>query len=276
MRTYQLTHQKTCMLTLDLENDCGGRVGTIFDAINETNLQRLLDFIDGQNIPVTFFVTGKIFEEKEEELRLIQRRLKRIEFALHSYSHPNPPDLCSDYSEEIRKGAEAYKQFTGQEPWGYRSPLGNISKKDFECLKKYGFRYDSSIFPTIRPGLFNHLNMPKTPFYMDEFDLLEIPSSVFPLINLPMGLGYMRLLGPTLTKVFFMHFPLPPIIVMGFHLHDVIQTPHTERLRAFWKFFYRKNVTHGFSMLECIITTLQKKGYEFTLMKDISPLLGVK
>jgi peptidoglycan/xylan/chitin deacetylase (PgdA/CDA1 family) len=270
MGKYHVGHQKTCLLTMDLENDCGGRVGAKFDAINEHTIQTFSNFMKVQNIPLTVFVTGKIFEEKEREIRELHHALPSVEFALHSYSHLNPPDALADSSAEIEKGVQAYIKAMGQSPYGYRSPLGYISTEDFACLKKYGFLYDSSIFPTIRPGLFNYLHMPNMPFYMKEFDIVEIPCSVFPWLNIPLGLGYMRLLGMTLTRILCLRLASFPILVIGFHLHDVIQTTHTERLRGFWKFFYRRNVKQGFSILQFVINTLKTKGYEFELMKNIA------
>ncbi|OGP52179.1 MAG: hypothetical protein A2Y79_12875 [Deltaproteobacteria bacterium RBG_13_43_22] len=256
---------KICFLTMDLENDCGGRIGPVFDTINEKNIRKLINFINNQNVPLTLFITGRLFEEKRRELQLIQEEIKTIEFALHSYSHPN---LLNDYSEEIEKAVSAYKDFMGVPPLGYRGPQGKISKVDFECLKKHRFQYDSSIIPTIRPGVFNNRKMPKGPYYLDEYNLWEIPCSVFPFTGIPMGLGHLRLLGPTVTKFLFSFLPLLPVIVFVFHLHDIIQTEHADKLQGAWNFFYRRNVDQGFSLFGFVIEDLRKKGYGFDLMKN--------
>jgi Polysaccharide deacetylase len=256
-----------CFLTMDLENDCGGRIGPVFDTIHEENIFKLVHFINKQEVPLTLFVTGRLFEEKRKELKLIQSQIKQVEFALHSYSHPN---LLDDYSEEIERAVAAYEDFMGARPLGYRAPQGKISGKDFESLQRHRFQYDSSIIPTIRPGVFNNRKRPNRPFPLERYDLLEIPCSVFPIIHIPMGLGFMRMLGPSLTKIFFARLPLPPVIVLVFHLHDIVQTEHVDNLKGFWKFFYQRKVDQGFVLLDFVIKNLKKKGYRFDLMKNIS------
>ena len=253
---------------MDLENDCGGRIGPIFDTIDEENIHSLVGFINEHDVPLTLFIAGRLFEEKKRELRIIQNELKNIEFALHSYSHPNCLD---DYSEEIEKAVMAYTNFMGVRPLGYRAPQGKISEKDFKSLQRYSFRYDSSIIPTVRPGVFNNRTMPAGPFAMEKYDLLEIPCSVFPFIRIPIGLGFMRLLGQRLTRIIFKRLPLPSIIVLVFHLHDIVQTEHVEELKGFWKFFYQRKVDQGFKLLDWVIKDLKKKGYHFDLMKNVSP-----
>ena len=61
---------------------------------------------------------------------------------------------------------------------------------------------------------------------------------------------------------------LPQILVIGFHLHDIIQTEHTNQLNPLWRYFYTRNVNHGFSIMESIISAIKKQGYEFSLMRD--------
>jgi len=250
---------------MDLENDCGGRIGPVYDTIHEKNIRQLTQFINQHQVPLTLFVTGQLFEEKRKELWLIQQEIQEVEFALHSYSHPN---LLTDYSQEIEKGVTAYKDFMGKGPLGYRAPQGKISSKDLACLKKHQFQYDSSIIPTIRPGVFNNRKMPKGPHYLDEYNLWEIPCSVFPSTCIPMGLGYIRLMGQSVTKFLFSLLRHLQIIVFVFHLHDIIQTEHVDKLHGFWNFFYRRNVGQGFSLLDFVIKDLKKKGYSFDLMKN--------
>ncbi len=250
---------------MDLENDCGGRIGSVYDTIHEKNIRRLTRFINRHNIPLTLFVTGQLFEEKRKELGLIQQEIQGVEFALHSYSHPN---LLDDYSQEIEKGVAAYKDFMGKGPLGYRGPQGKISKVDYECLKKHNFQYDSSIIPTIRPGVFSNIKMPKEPHFLAEYNLWEIPCSVFSFTGIPMGLGHIRLLGQSITKFLFSRLPLPWIIVFVFHLHDVLPTEHVEKLKGFWKFYYQRNIDRGFPLLAFVIENLKKRGYRFGLMKN--------
>jgi len=258
--------EKLGFLTMDLENDCGGRAGVRYDSITPENITAVLNFLKTHNVPLTLFVTGKIFEEKPREINLLRAGWENLEFALHAYSHPL---LLDDYSEEIDQGVRAYRNFLGDPPLGYRAPQGKISQRDFLCLKKHGFKYDASIFPTLRPGVFNNLKMPNEPFYLDKYDLLEIPGSVFQPLKIPLGLGYLRLLGPVVTRALFKLCRLPNFLVISFHLHDVLQTCNTEKLSGFWRFFYRRNVHQGFALLDFALTTLKHQGYRFALMKDL-------
>ena len=73
-------HQKICLLTMDLENDCGGRIGPVFDTINTTNLTTFVNFMKKQNVPLTLFTTGKIFEEKGPNMIAVNDTEKTITF----------------------------------------------------------------------------------------------------------------------------------------------------------------------------------------------------
>lgn len=250
---------------MDLENDCGGRVGPVFDSVSEDNIHKLIGFINKHHVPLTLFVAGQLFEEKRKELNLIRQKIEETEFALHSYSHPN---LLDDYSQEIDMAVWAYQDFMGKAPLGYRAPQGKISLNDLAHLKKHRFQYDSSIIPTIRPGVFNNRKMPKEPFFLSDYHLVEIPCSVFPLLPIPMGLGFLRLFGESLTKILFTCLPLPRVLVFVFHLHDILPTEHVEKLKGFWKFYYQRNIDRGFPLLDFVIGNLKNKGYRFDLMKN--------
>ncbi len=256
---------KTCLLTLDLENDCGGRVGALFDTITAETVHRLICFINSHAVPLTIFAAGKLFEVKDREIQLLEKQLHAVEFAIHSYSHPN---CLNDYSGEIDRAVQAYTSFFGKQPSGYRAPQGRILPSDFASLAKHHFLYDASIIPSMRPGVYDNRNQPNMPFLMEESDIVEIPCTVFPYLRIPLSLGYIRLLGTPLTKALFRALPLPDVVVVTFHLHDIVPTAHSDQLGGFWRFFYRYNIDSGYPLLDYIIRTFKEHGYTFNVMKQ--------
>lgn len=258
--------KKVCCLTLDWENDCGGRVGLQFDTISKSNIAQLIQFIQEQDVPLTIFAAGKAIEARPEPLQMVREQLPQTEFGLHSHTHTNG---LNDYREEIRQGTAAYVQFFNESPRGYRGPQGKVNPVDLDFLCEHGFAYDASVFPTVRPGLFNNLDAPGKPYWIRAQKLVEIPGTVLPLAKIPYGLGYFRLLGPLVTKQLLRFLKHPDFLVLNFHLHDVFLSEHREQLKGFWHYFYHKNVTNGFNILAFAIQTLKKQGYEFVLMNAV-------
>ncbi len=258
-----MTH-KRCCLTFDLEPDCGGRVNS-YDSLK--NIDRVYNLFKRLDLPLTTYVSGQIFEEHPEAIQVLFP-LPRKEFGVHGYEHHISG---RDTRVEIQRGIQAYRQFFGKNPKGYRAPQGRISETDLHLLKSEGVLYDSSFFPTIRPGVFNNLFVPNKPFRHKRVELLEIPITVLRPFPIPLGLGYSRILGSVLTRLFLMLAQLPETVVICFHLHDIVESAHTDLLQGFWHQFYRYNIKKGESLLITIIQYLQKNGYAFMLMRDLVP-----
>jgi hypothetical protein len=258
-----MCNSKLAALTLDLEPDCGGRLHSL-DTLNK--IDELIQAISSVNVPLTIFVSGVIFEKAPKVIEKLAK-LSRIEFASHGYSHELG---LEDRSEDIAKGIEAFKDFFGKLPAGYRAPQGIVSKRDLELLKSLRIDYDSSVFPTYRPGVFNNLSSKNEPYSHDNIHLLEIPITALRPLPIPFGLGYARLIGPSIYRAILSATKLPKTVVFGFHFHDITETAHREKLSGFWHWLYGRNLQEGKNLLFAIPEILSRRNYQLVTMSDIS------
>jgi len=260
-------------LTLDVEQDYG-------DLLDESSYQglgyipNLVEFLKKREIPLTCFVQGSLFETHPSEIR--QLATIDTEFELHAYSHSVPRETNTQL--EIEKGQNAYQKFFGETPMGYRSPLGVISQSDYAILSSRGFRFDSSIFPSIRPNTFNNLRLPTKPYFLNHFQIFEFPFTVFSsIIRIPISLSYIKLLG----KPYFYSLrtlPLPKLIIFDFHLHDLFNLNSANRIpynkltplyRRIFRTIYCSEKVNGMRILDRFITMLKSKNYSFLKLLDV-------
>jgi len=267
-----LKNKRIVCLTLDVEQDYG-------DLLDEPSYEglkyipKLLKFLKEKNIPLTCFVQGFLFEvhpAKIEQLVSLD-----VEFELHSYSHPGPKEMNTKL--EIQRGKEAYRKFFGKNPLGYRSPLGVINGEDYEILASNGFRFDSSIFPSLRPGVFNNLGEPNKPFLINNTEIIEFPFTVFSsVVRVPIALSYIKLIGKSYLYL-LRTFNLPTLIIFDFHLHDLFKLDSSDRipLRKFsfiYRLIFRRIYQYdreGLIILDKLITILRERGYSFQKLRDV-------
>lgn len=270
-------NKKIVCLTLDLEQDYG-------DLLNEPSYEGLqyttdlADFFNDREVPLTCFVQGSLLETHPVEIKRLF--VMDIEFELHSYSHPGPEEM--NVESEVERGKEAYKRFFGKEPIGYRAPLGIINGNDYEILAAKGFKFDSSVFPSLRPGAFNNLHKPTKPYFVNKHKIVEFPLTVVSnIIRVPVSLSYIKLLGKAYLYL-LKSFNLPNLIVFGFHLHDLFQLDSSNNIplekmssvyRKIFKKIYLEENTNGLYILNELIMMLKKKGYMFSKLTDIYHLI---
>jgi polysaccharide deacetylase family protein (PEP-CTERM system associated) len=161
----------------------------------------LLNLLNKYNTYATFFVLGIVAEKFPSLIKMIYEYGHEI--SSHSYSHKR---LCLSnerlFENEIKKSIELLKSITGKKPIGFRAPsfsIDNSTRWAFEILKKYGFKYDSSIFP-IKTRLYGVPDAPLEPYApsMEDItkidksgEIVEFPLSVIKVIkNIPISGGY--------------------------------------------------------------------------------------
>ena len=265
--------QKIVCLTLDVEQDFG-------DLLDEPEYEglhhivKLVSLFTQKNIPLTCFVQGSLFETHPTSVE--QLSALDAEFELHSYSHPSP--RASNTKFEIERGKQAYIDFFNREPIGYRAPLGSINGEGYETLASNGFKFDSSVFPSVRPGVFNNLNKPIVPYVFNNSGMVEFPITVFSkVIRTPISLSYIRLLGKPYFHL-LRRSTLPNLIIFSFHLHDIYSLSSSSSiplagLPLLYKAIFRKLYTgrnvNGMSLLENLIALFSAKGYRFLKLIDI-------
>ncbi|MCD6572939.1 MAG: polysaccharide deacetylase family protein [Thermoplasmata archaeon] len=166
----------------------------IFDS-----LYPLLELLDKHNTKATFFVLGMVAEKYPQLIEEIYK--KGHEIASHAYSHTTLYELGREgFEEEIKKSINILGKY---KPIGFRAPsfsINNSTKWAFEVLEKYGFKYDSSIFP-IRTMLYGVPNAPVHIYRPSKNDvtkhdpdgqIIEFPLTIFRCLgkNIPIAGGF--------------------------------------------------------------------------------------
>lgn len=257
---------KYLCLTLDLEQDYGRE--QINSYSSQQNIEPLLKLLKKYQMKLTVFVTGKILDEKPEIIEKFKNFL--VEFELHSYSHFNKSSSLSmkEKIKEISKAKQAYVSYFNKTPIGYRAPQGIISNKEMEALAKEGFKYSSSLSPSWRPGLFNNIKKPVSP-YFTKSKILEIPFSVIPKIRFPIALSYQQFWGWLCYKLAFSIFGWPNTIIYYFHLYNLKKTRNTKGLPIYLKLAYLRNQNKGLKILKKFIKFAKKHNYQSMFISEL-------
>uniref|UniRef100_A0A7C3UCX4 DUF3473 domain-containing protein n=1 Tax=Geoglobus ahangari TaxID=113653 RepID=A0A7C3UCX4_9EURY len=214
------------------------REDQLFDSV-----KFILDILDKYNVKATFFVLGSAVEDHPEALEMIHDRGHEI--GSHAYSHEPLYKLTREkFEEEIKRSIEIIRRITGEKPSGFRAPhfsIDNRTKWAFEILEKYGFKYDSSVFP-IKTNLYGVPNAPLNPYRPSKEDvskhdpegrIIEFPLSVLRLakINIPISGGFylrtipLRFIKWALKKV---NKERPAVV----YIHPWEIYPYTHRVKA--------------------------------------------
>jgi len=169
----------------------------------------LLDLLDQYNVHATFFVLGMVAEKYPDIIEEIHKQGHEI--GCHGYSHKTLYDLGeTGFEEDIKKALVFLRKYR---PIGYRAPsfsLNNDTIWSLQILERYGFLYDSSIFP-IKTMLYG---VPDAPLHIYKPSKDDITQSnplgqitEFPLTalkigkNIPIAGGfYLRALPLWLSK----------------------------------------------------------------------------
>lgn len=268
-----LKDKKIVCLTLDLEQDYGDLLDELsYDGLE--HIPTLVDFLKERKIPLTCFVQGSLFETHPD--RINQLAQLDAEFELHSYSHPKPAER--NFKFEIGMGKVVYKKFFDEDPIGYRAPLGVIDDEDYKILADEGFKFDSSVFPTIRPGDFNNMAKPTNPYFLNGERMVEFPLAVVSdIVRVPLSLSYVKLIGWPYIRL-LKTFNLPNLIVFNIHIHDLFHLNSSKKIplqnssfiyRRIFKRIYQKENIDGFDLLNKIITIFETKQYTFLKLIDI-------
>ncbi|MFX1451366.1 MAG: polysaccharide deacetylase family protein, partial [Promethearchaeota archaeon] len=259
--TQEISKPKYIGYTLDLEEDHAGLLSDYYEGLN--HLEEFIHIIKEKEIKLSFFVQAKILEKFPEKIELI--RDNNFEIHLHSYSHSLQMMLDKkDTHEEIERCKEIYHDFFGEFPKGYRFPLGVLNQNEYFILNKLGFKFDSSIFPTYRPGFFNNLSMPIKPYRVNG--IIEIPfSPISKIIRVPISLSYMKIFYPL---HFLKSYSISPLI-FDFHFHDLYNLSSTQKLTFIRKLPYIRKSKKGLNIFLKFHEKLMIKGYETVSIYEI-------
>jgi hypothetical protein len=262
-------NRKLACITIDLEADYANTQGHSRMFEEPALMDRYIDLIRRTGVKVTGFLVTSILERYGDAIRRLEREIP-IEFALHSHHHNTE---TSGDRAEIELAAKTYRDFFGREPIGYRAPIGAITRQGLANLMDLGFRYDASVFPSIRPGKNGYWNthMPIEPFRVTSGaqSILEIPFGALPTIRLNFGLPWVKLYGLGLSSLLMRLFPPPDVFAFTTHAHDLYAPHLSDGVTALEKTALLRNSDHGFEILEAMIERLRSDGYGFAFMSEI-------
>ena len=114
-------------------------------------LQRVVDLLDQNSIPASFFIPA-VSLQLHPEMTAVIKRSGRHEFAVHGWIHEQNPTLPGDIEKDlIVRARDELTRITGSKPVGYRAPSWNFSPNTLRILRELGFLYDSSLMADDRP-----------------------------------------------------------------------------------------------------------------------------
>ena len=124
----------------------GGEFGAI------TGLPRVLDVLDRQNVPATFFIAATAAMVDPQMISAITKR-RNHEIGVMGWSDENPLTIDSAAEEEqlLMRATDFLTKAAGRKPVGARGPSSALSLQTMGLLKKAGFLYDSTLMGMDEP-----------------------------------------------------------------------------------------------------------------------------
>ncbi len=108
-------------------------------------LGRILDLLDRNQIPATFFIPAvslMITPEMADQIK----KAGVHEFAVHGWIHELNTTLPGDIEKElVQRAIDTLTKLTGSKPVGYRAPSWNMSPNTMRIVQELGFLYESSL-----------------------------------------------------------------------------------------------------------------------------------
>ena len=163
----------------------------------EQNTIKILDLFDLHGVKGTFFIVGWTAERFPGLVKDIAERGHEI--GCHSYWHKKIYNLTpEEFRQDTKKSKAILEEITGQPVLGYRAPTYSITKKSLwalDILEELGFKWDSSIFPTVHDN-YGIPDAPRFEHKLPSHELKEYPIStaIFLGRRIPIsGGGYFRL-----------------------------------------------------------------------------------
>ena len=199
--------------------------------------ERLLSLFDQHQTRATFFVLGWVAKRLPDLIRKIEAAGHEI--GVHGYNHLLLTEISpKEFEEDLAKALQVIEDCgLKSRPIGFRAPSFTVVEKTkswaLPILKKYNFKYDSSVFPIGFHPDYGIADAPMVP-YMIADELYEFPMSCLEMFGrrFPFGGGgYFRLFPYAYTK-----YCLSKVNSHGeptvFYLHPWEIDPDQPRIKA--------------------------------------------
>jgi peptidoglycan/xylan/chitin deacetylase (PgdA/CDA1 family) len=266
--------RKIACITLDVETDFHDRDGRIRLFEDASLFDRYTALVKKHNVKLTAFLVTSLLNKYSADYKRLAEEIP-VEFAIHSHAH-NTNDPCS--RTDIEESVRTYRDFFGKNPSGYRAPVGQITREGMNTLLDLGFRYDSSIYPSVRPGKpgYNNLHLPVEPFRVrkEAQSILEVPFATLHGLRLVFSLSYVKLFGWTTYNSLMKIFPPPNQMAMLTHPYDHYFHLLPETTDGWEKPLMQRNAESAFELLEKMIVFLHEAGYEFEFISGLCDYLA--
>jgi len=224
-------------------------------------LENFCRFLEPFGIKATLFMVGEDFLQAQNIPYIKAVVAEGHEIANHTHTHAQGFRLLSPAEKEAEVAGmeEICEQVTGKRPVGFRAPGWNISNDALPILKRRGYLYDSSVFPSLlNPflkflhwrsmsgrsggdrttlGHLRYMLAPTQPYRTADNSLgrygndsfIEFPVTVTPVLRLPFFATFLLETGLELFKVCYqMLRALGWPIQYQFHLSDFVDYSHPE------------------------------------------------
>jgi hypothetical protein len=228
-------------LSLDLDNEWsylktrGDAAWEAMPSYLDTVVPRVLEILKRRRMKITFFVVGQdaALEKNHRALRMLADAGHEI--GNHSHRHEPWLHLYSEaeLESELATAEQAIERATGVRPDAFRGPGFSVSETVLRVLKRRGYKYDASTFPTFlgplarayyfmtakldkaerekRAKLFGSWTdglRPLKPYRwtLPEGQLLEVPVTTMPVLRIPIHLSYviyLHVFAPWLARLYF-------------------------------------------------------------------------
>ncbi len=174
----------------------------------EPQLNEILRLLSETDNKATFFTVALLARRYPELFNRIVD--EGHELAWHSYSHKMVTEQSEEeFDSDVKNSLEIFSSITDQKITGFRAPYWSVNDKNktyiVSTLNKYGFLYDSSIFP-FKTFQYGNSNAPCYPNLLTAGNgsfIYEIPPSIVAYSNyrIPFSGGfYFRMLPYSFIK----------------------------------------------------------------------------
>jgi len=224
-------------------------------------LENLCRFLEPFGIKATLFMVGDDFRQHQNLAHIKAVVAEGHEIANHTFTHTQGFRLLrpTTKEKEIADMEEICMHVIGKRPVGFRSPGWNIADDALPILKRRGYAYDSSIFPSsLNPllkvmhwhsmrsrsgedrttlGNLSYMLAPAQPYRTADSSLghrggnglVEFPITVVPIVRLPFFATFLLATGLNVFRICYrtlkaMRWP----IHYQFHLSDFVDYNHPD------------------------------------------------
>lgn len=250
--------ERIATFSIDVESDYGtGRTEAL------SQLDRFLDLLAELEVPLTAFVEGQFFENRQDVCRLLLDA--GVDVQLHCYDHARPGDTPDD----LRRGAAAFADFCGRPPAGYRAHTYRLTNELFDTLLDEGFLWDSSVMRAVAQGRNTHPDFKQGDYFVLADRLLEFPVGTWRGIPIPFNHSYRLLMKSPAEAVLRAIAGPDRFIAYNVHMTDLVRcdslrsAERSPTSRFLHRYMWSTHGADTFASFRGAVRYLSGRGYRF-------------